>query len=65
MQSRPNDSKATVDSYAPGVYASYVDKGWYGNAMLMYGFNSNTEDRQITIPGLQGVISSVPGRQVR
>ena len=50
-----NGSKATVDSYSPGVYASYVDKGWYGNAMLMYGFNSNTDDRQITIPGIQGV----------
>ena len=50
-----NGSKATVDSYSPGVYASYVDKGWYGNAMLMYGFNSNTEDRQVTIPGIQGV----------
>jgi outer membrane autotransporter protein len=50
-----NGSKATVDSYAPGVYASYVDKGWYGNAMLMYGFNSNTEDRQITVPGIEGV----------
>jgi outer membrane autotransporter protein len=30
-------------------------KGWYGNAMLMYGFNNNTDDRQITIPGIQGV----------
>ena len=51
-----NGSKATVDSYAPGIYASYVDKkGWYGNAMLMYGFNDNTDDRNITIPGIQGV----------
>jgi uncharacterized protein with beta-barrel porin domain len=50
-----NGSKATVDSYAPGIYASYVDKGWYGNALLMYGFNNNTEDRQVTIPGIQGV----------
>ena len=50
-----NGSKATVDSYAPGVYASYVDKGWYGNALLMYGYNSDTEDRNITIPGIAGV----------
>ena len=49
-----NGSKATVDSYSPGVYASYVDKGWYGNGLLMYGFNSNTENRQITIPGIEG-----------
>jgi uncharacterized protein YhjY with autotransporter beta-barrel domain len=49
-----NGSKATVDSYAPGIYGSYVDKGWYGNAMLMYGFNNNTDDRQVSIPGLSG-----------
>jgi uncharacterized protein with beta-barrel porin domain len=49
-----NGSKATVDSYAPGIYASYVNKGWYGNALLMYGFNNNTDDRQVTIPGIQG-----------
>jgi fibronectin-binding autotransporter adhesin len=49
-----NGSKATVDSYSPGVYASYVDKGWYGNALLMYGFNNNTDDRQVTIPGIAG-----------
>jgi uncharacterized protein YhjY with autotransporter beta-barrel domain len=49
-----NGSKATVDSYAPGIYGSYVDKGWYCNAMLVYGFNNNTEDRQVNIPGLMG-----------
>jgi uncharacterized protein with beta-barrel porin domain len=49
-----NGSKATVDSYAPGIYASYVDKGWYGNAMLMYGFENNTDDRNVTIPGISG-----------
>ena len=49
-----NGSRARVDTYAPGVYASYVNKGWYGNAMLMYGFNSNSESRHITVPGLEG-----------
>ena len=56
-----NGSKATVDSYAPGIYASYVDKkGWYGNAMLMYGFNDNTDDRNITIPGFKASITVLP-----
>jgi len=49
-----NGSKATVDSYSPGIYGSYVNKGWYGDAMLMYGFNNNTDDRQVTIPGIAG-----------
>ena len=49
-----NGSKATVDSYAPGVYASYVDGGWYGNALATYVRNSYTEDREIDIPGIGG-----------
>jgi uncharacterized protein with beta-barrel porin domain len=47
-------SKATVDSYAPGIYASYVDGGWYANGLATYVRNSYTEDRMIDIPGLSG-----------
>jgi outer membrane autotransporter protein len=47
-------SSATVDSYSPGIYASYVDKGWYGNGLATYGRNAYTSDRVIDIPGLQG-----------
>jgi outer membrane autotransporter protein len=47
-------SSATVDSYSPGIYASYVDKGWYGNFLGAYGRNAYTSDRMVDIPGLQG-----------
>jgi outer membrane autotransporter protein len=47
-------SSATVDSYSPGLYASYVDKGWYGNFLGAYGRNAYTSDRMVDIPGLQG-----------
>jgi len=47
-------SSATVDSYSPGIYASYVDKGWYGNGLATYGRNAYTSDRNVDIPGLQG-----------
>ena len=40
-------SSGTADSYSPGVYASYVDGPWYGNALFTYTFNSYTENRQI------------------
>jgi len=40
-------SKTTDDSYSPGVYASYVDGGWYGNGLFSYGYNSYTSDRNI------------------
>jgi len=49
-----NGSKATVDSYAPGVYASYVNGGWYANGLATYVRNSYTEDREIDIPGIVG-----------
>jgi outer membrane autotransporter protein len=48
------NSSATVDSYSPGIYASYVDKGWYGNFLGAYTRNAYTEDREIDITGLNG-----------
>jgi outer membrane autotransporter protein len=47
-------SSATVDSYSPGIYASYVDGPWYGNFLGAYTRNSYTEDRDIDITGLNG-----------
>jgi uncharacterized protein YhjY with autotransporter beta-barrel domain len=47
-------SQATVDSYAPGIYASYVNGGWYANGLATYVRNSYTEDREIDIPGIVG-----------
>ena len=47
-------SSATVDSYTPGIYASYVDGGWYGNAMGSYVRNAYTDDRIVDIPGIAG-----------
>jgi fibronectin-binding autotransporter adhesin len=47
-------SSATVDSYSPGIYASYVDGPWYANALGAYTRNAYTEDRQIDIVGLGG-----------
>jgi uncharacterized protein YhjY with autotransporter beta-barrel domain len=46
-----NGSSATVDSYAPGVYASYAQDGWYGNALAGYSHNAYTEQRNIDIGG--------------
>jgi outer membrane autotransporter protein len=53
-------STATVDTYSPGVYASYVDGGWYGNALFTYGYNSYTENRNISIGDLTGTNTGAP-----
>jgi outer membrane autotransporter protein len=54
-------STTTVDSYSPGVYASYVDPaGWYGNGTFAYDYNSYTEDRNIRIGALSGTNQGAP-----
>ena len=42
-------SSATIDSYAPGVYASYSQDGWYGNALASYVRNAYDEQRNVAI----------------
>jgi outer membrane autotransporter protein len=49
-----NSSRATVDSYLPGVYGSYVNGPWYANALAAYGFNRDKETRNVDIPGIAG-----------
>jgi autotransporter-associated beta strand protein len=53
-------SKATIDTYTPGVYAAFADKGWYVNALGSYGFNSLTEDRSVSFGGLNGIAHGAP-----
>jgi uncharacterized protein YhjY with autotransporter beta-barrel domain len=40
-------SSATVDSYAPGLFASYADGGWFANALGSYSWNAYTTERHI------------------
>jgi fibronectin-binding autotransporter adhesin len=44
-------SSATVDSYSPGIYASYAEKGWYANFIGDYVYNSYTQARNIPFLG--------------
>jgi len=53
-------SSATLDSYMPGVYASYADGGWYANAMGTYAFNSYTQARNVSFVGFDGRADSAP-----
>jgi uncharacterized protein YhjY with autotransporter beta-barrel domain len=46
-----NGSSATVDSYSPGFYASYADRGWYANLTGNYVHNVYTQDRVISFLG--------------
>jgi uncharacterized protein YhjY with autotransporter beta-barrel domain len=41
------NSSATVDSYSPGIYASYSKNGWFANAIGRYSYNTYTEQRNV------------------
>jgi autotransporter-associated beta strand protein len=46
-------SKAHVDSFTPGIYATYADKqGFYANALFTGSLNDYSTDRNIIIPGV-------------
>jgi uncharacterized protein YhjY with autotransporter beta-barrel domain len=46
-----DNSSATVDSYSPGIYASYADGGGYANFIGRYSYNSYTANRNISFLG--------------
>ena len=53
-------STATIDSYSPGVFASYSDSGWYANGLFTYTYNSYTENRNIIFPGVNRMATGSP-----
>jgi len=42
-------SSATIDSYSPGLFASFAQDGWFANALGTYSKNEYTEQRVIDI----------------
>ncbi len=46
-----NGSSATTDSYSPGFYAAYADKGYYANLSGQYLHNAYTQSRVIGFLG--------------
>ncbi|HEX4140789.1 MAG TPA: autotransporter domain-containing protein [Candidatus Methylacidiphilales bacterium] len=51
-------SKTKVDSFSPGVFATYGDKGFYVNGLFAYGRNDYTNQR--AIPAVDGIAHSSP-----
>ncbi len=37
----------TMDVYEPGIYAGFVNGGWYLNALASFGFNNMSENRYL------------------
>jgi outer membrane autotransporter protein len=45
-------SHARVDTYSPGLYATYADKGFYVNGLATYDYNNYSETREIPFAAL-------------
>jgi autotransporter-associated beta strand protein len=54
-------SNATVNTYSPGVYASYSQNGWYANSIASYGFANYGQNRAVAIGAFNGTAHSSPG----
>jgi len=51
-------SKTKVDSFSPGVFATYGDKGFYINGLFAYGRNNYSNNR--AVPIVNGIANSSP-----
>jgi uncharacterized protein YhjY with autotransporter beta-barrel domain len=44
-------SKTKVDSYSPGLFATYFDHGFYANGLFSFGYNQYSNTRDIAFAG--------------
>ncbi len=50
----PYNSKGSVNSYTPGVYANLTKNGWFVDGLAAYTYSSNSETRNITAGPFSG-----------
>jgi len=46
-----NGSKTNVDSYSPGLFATYFDHGFYANGLFSFGYNNYSNSRDLSFLG--------------
>lgn len=56
-----NGSKTTVDSYSPGVFATFYEKNFYVNGLFSFGLNDYSNNRNVSF--LNGTANSAPTGQ--
>jgi len=57
-------SKTNVNSFTPGIFATFFEKDFYANGLFAFGFNQYNNNRQITALGpLNGTATSDPTGQ--
>jgi uncharacterized protein YhjY with autotransporter beta-barrel domain len=54
-----NGSKTRINTYSPGLYATYFDRGFYANGLFSFGYNTYSNTRNTGF----GTASSSPNGQ--
>jgi len=53
-------SRTRVDSYSPGLFATFFQGGFYTNALMAYGYNDYSNNRNIVFGGMNRTATSSP-----
>jgi uncharacterized protein with beta-barrel porin domain len=53
-------SKTRVDSYSPGLFGTFFDKGFYANGLFSFGYNSYSNNRALNFGGFSSTAHSSP-----
>ena len=53
-------SHVRVDSYSPGIFATYFDRGFYANGLFTFGYNNYSDNRNIDLGGAALTANSHP-----
>jgi uncharacterized protein with beta-barrel porin domain len=57
-------SHVRVDTYSPGVFATFFERGFYVNALGAFGFDNYSNERELSFGGTSAQATSSPnGRQ--
>jgi uncharacterized protein with beta-barrel porin domain len=56
-------SRIKVDSYSPGLFATYFKKGFYLDGLFTFGYNNYSDNRNIVFGGADSSATSSPNGQ--
>ena len=56
-------SHIRVDSYSPGLFATFFEKGFYANGIFTFGYNTYSDNRNLSFGGTGATATSNPNGQ--
>jgi uncharacterized protein YhjY with autotransporter beta-barrel domain len=56
-------SHIRVDSYSPGLFATFFERGFYANGLFTFGYNTYSDNRNLAFGGTGATATSSPDGQ--